>query len=116
MQQTVPRSDDKTLLWVAYACMALGFVNGFTAIAAVVIAYIKRKDSAPWIATHYTFLIRTFWVGVVVGMIGALLTLVLIGFVVLFALAIWTIVRLVRGAIWVSEDKPVPMPGSFGFG
>jgi uncharacterized membrane protein len=116
MQQTAPATNDKTLLWIAYACMALAFVNGFTAIAAVVIAYVKRKDSAPWIATHYTFLIRTFWVSVVVGLVGVVLMWVLIGFLVLFALAIWTIVRLVRGAIWVSEDKPVPMPNSFGFG
>jgi uncharacterized membrane protein len=116
MQQAAPGSADKTMLWIAYACMALGFVNGFTAIAAVVIAYIKRQESPPWIATHHTFLIRTFWVCVVVGLVGALLTLVLIGFLVLFALAVWTIVRLARGAVWLSEDKPVPMPLILGFG
>lgn len=113
---SAPQSPDKTLVWVAYAALALAFVNGFSAIVTVVIGYVKRNEVPPWLATHYTFLIRTFWVTLVVGLLGLLLTIVLVGFLVLTALAVWVIVRLVRGAIWLSEDKPVPQPLSLGFG
>jgi uncharacterized membrane protein len=122
MQQAAPTPPpaqpmpDKTLVWVAYGAMALAFVNGFSSVITVVIGYVKRNEVPPWLATHYTFLIRTFWITLVVGLVGVILTVVLVGFLVLPALAVWIIVRLVRGAIWLSEDKPVPQPLSLGFG
>lgn len=43
----------------------LNFFTGFSAIAGVVLAYIWRKDgeAQAWEQGHYTYLIRTFWVG-----------------------------------------------------
>lgn len=45
----------------------LNFAAGFTVIVGVVLAYIWRRDEASleWEHTHFTYHIRTFWVGFV---------------------------------------------------
>ena len=43
----------------------LNFAAGFTVIVGVVLAYVWRRDEASheWELTHFTYHIRTFWVG-----------------------------------------------------
>lgn len=45
----------------------LNFAAGFTVIVGVVLAYIWQRDEASheWERTHFTYQIRTFWVGFV---------------------------------------------------
>ena len=47
------------------------------------LAYLARDDAPNWLASHFRFQIRTFWLLVLFSIIGALLTMVLIGFLVL---------------------------------
>lgn len=58
-----PSSTEYSVVWVAYALQAtgaLGFVLG--PLAAVIIAYARRNAApAGYLATHYRWLIRTFW-------------------------------------------------------
>lgn len=50
-----------------------------TALVGVVLAYPWRGESGgDWTASHFTCLINTFWIGVVGGVIGAVLSIVLI--------------------------------------
>ena len=39
----------KTVATVVYALQALGFFNGITWIAAVVVDYVKKDDAAGWL-------------------------------------------------------------------
>jgi uncharacterized membrane protein len=99
----------KTVATVVYALQALGFFNGITWIAAVVLDYVKKDDAAgTWLESHFRWQIRTFWFGLLWGVIGGLLTLVLVGFVVLFIDAVWIIYRIVKGWLRLSENRPVP--------
>jgi uncharacterized membrane protein len=47
----------------------LNIVLGFSAIVGVILAYVWRADRAAqeWEKTHYTYLIRTFWIGFALG-------------------------------------------------
>src|SRR6267143_5261420 len=89
----------KTLTLVVYALQAAGFVlGGITWIVAVVINYVKRDEVAgTWLESHFRWQIRTFWFGLLWGVIGGILTLVLVGFAILFADAVWIIYRIVKG-------------------
>lgn len=121
MSQTPPpgRQTDrwlepgKTNVQVIYVLYLLSFIIGITGIIGVVIAYINRGKSEPWIETHYTWAIRTFWIGVLGAIIGAILSIILIGVLLLFAVAIWVIVRCVIGLQQAGRNQPVRDPQSW---
>jgi uncharacterized membrane protein len=98
----------KTLAMVVYALQALGFINGVTWIVGVVIGYVKRDEAAgSWLESHFRWQIRTFWWGLLWGLIGAVLLLVLIGYLVWVAAAIWVIYRIVKGWLYLNDNKPI---------
>ena len=99
----------KTVATVVYALQAFGFFVGITWIVAVIIDYVKKEDAAgTWLESHYRWQIRTFWWGLLWGVIGGILVIVAVGFVVLAADAIWIIYRIVKGWLRLSENRAVP--------
>jgi uncharacterized membrane protein len=54
--------------------------------------------------------IRTFWISLVVGLVGILLIIVGIGIFILIALVIWTIFRCVRGLVRAINGQPIENP------
>lgn len=117
-------TEDRTMPGVAYALYLLAFATGITAIAGVILAYANQASAGPTARSHYTFLIRTFWIGLVwcvlAGMvlaIGIPLSFILIGIPMLifaklmFALgAVWYGVRCVVGVIYLAQGEPYPRP------
>jgi uncharacterized membrane protein len=102
-------SNLKTLSAVVYGLQAAGFVVGLTWIVAIVINYVKKDDVAgTWLESHFRWQIRTFWFGLLWGVIGCITVFVLIGFAVLFADAVWIIYRIVKGWLNLSENRPLP--------
>src|SRR6266850_1080171 len=96
----------KTVATVVYALQAAGFFLGITWIAAVIIDYVKKDDAAgTWLESHYRWQIRTFWWGLLWGVIGGILAWVVVGFIVLAADAIWIIYRIVKGWLRLSENR-----------
>ncbi|HTS22302.1 MAG TPA: hypothetical protein VMN79_10890 [Casimicrobiaceae bacterium] len=91
---------------------------GVLGIVAVVIAYVKRSDAAgTWLASHYRWLIRTFWFSLLWGVIGGIIAAllwwllllgVLIGYGIWIATTIWVLYRLIRGYLLFKENRPVP--------
>jgi uncharacterized membrane protein len=99
----------KTLTTVVYALQAAGFFVGVTWIVAVVINYVKKEDVAgTWLESHFRWQVRTFWWGLLWGVIGAITAFILVGFAVLFADTVWIIYRIVKGWLRLSENRPVP--------
>ena len=103
--------DLKTLTTVVYALQAAGFfVGGLTWIVAVVMNYVKREDTAGTLyESHFRWQIRTFWFGLLWAVIGGLLALVLVGFAILLADAVWLIYRIVKGWLNLNDGKPMPV-------
>ena len=60
--------DGPKLVYILYF---IGFVVGITAIAGLIVAYLKRGEAGPNATTHFTFQIRTFWIGLLFSIIGA---------------------------------------------
>jgi uncharacterized membrane protein len=106
-------SDEKSLKTVAtvvYALQAAGFLVGITWIAAIVIDYVKRDDArGTWLESHFNWQIRTFWWGLLWAVVGGILALVVVGFAVLFADAVWIIYRIVKGWLNLAENRSVPV-------
>lgn len=116
---------------LAYALFAIGAVldiasRGFSSpfplmtllgIAAIIVCYVKRDEANnTWVASHFTWLIRTFWWSLLWDFIGICilftLGLILIGIPIAFGIfivtAIWVIYRIVRGYLLFKDSKPIP--------
>jgi uncharacterized membrane protein len=99
----------KTVATVVYALQAVGFFIGITWIVAIVMDYVKKDEArGTWLESHFRWQIRTFWFGLLWGVLGAILLLVLVGWFVLVADAIWIIYRIVKGWLNLAENKPIP--------
>lgn len=106
--------SNKTLTWIIYGLYAASFIVGITAIAAIIMNYVKRGDVAgTYLESHFSWQIRTFWISLLAAFIGLLLMIVLVGWIVLIADMVWVIYRLVIGAIRLNENKPV-VEGKYG--
>jgi uncharacterized membrane protein len=104
----VPGGDNAKLIYILYLASAL---VGVTALVGLVMAYLNRGQArGTWAESHYTYQIRTFWIGLLYALISALLMLVGIGFLLIIAVAIWAIVRCIRGLQWAAAGNPVPDP------
>jgi uncharacterized membrane protein len=110
MEDAEKLKELKTLTLAVYALQAAGFFLGITWIVAVVINYVKREEVAgTWLESHFRWQIRTFWFGLLWGVIGGILALVLVGFAILFADAVWIIYRIVKGWLNFNDGKPMPV-------
>mgnify|MGYP001346822437 CR=1 FL=1 len=117
MTPTPDGSDDAGLfdagrsnLQLIYALYLVSFITGLTAIIGIIFAHINREKAMGWLETHYVYAIRTFWIGLVYGVISFLLTFVLIGFVTGVLAAIWFAVRCIKGLIAVGNREPIANP------
>jgi uncharacterized membrane protein len=98
----------KNVALVVYVLYALSFLWGVTAIAGVIIAYIKRDDvRGTWLESHFDWQIRTFWWGLAWTVAGIVLALVGVGFLILLAVWIWAVYRVVKGWLRLNDGREV---------
>ena len=109
-------TPERKMASAVYILYLLSLLIGITSIVGVVVAYVFQGEASEMVKTHYRFQIRTFWVGLLLALVGVLLTFVFIGFLVLLFLLVWFVVRCVLGLKYLNEGKPVPNPASWMFG
>jgi uncharacterized membrane protein len=124
-----PATEDRALPAVVYALYILGLFHGVTLIIGLIMAYVMRGGAGPINASHYTYLIRTFWVALIWGVIGCGVMLVSIPFAIILigipflwlggmiclGAWIWAIVRSIVGAVRLADGAPIARPEGFGF-
>lgn len=98
-------------LFTVYALILLAVptlgVSALIALFAVMTRPAPRDAAA---ASHFIFQQRTLWAGAVVALLGAVLIAVGLGVFVLFALAVWLIVRGAAGVLKLKAGRPIPHP------
>ena len=116
--------EDKVLPIVVYALYLLGFTNGLTFLAGLIVAYLNRDTAGPINASHYTFAIRTFWLsiwwflaGLALLLVGLALLVVLIGIPMMIAggaimslVSVWFVVRCILGLVYLLKGEAYPRP------
>ena len=111
-----PAVADNTFAIVVYALYGASYITGISALFGVILAHVKADDPDPVLRSHYQFQIRTFWIGLLYIVIGTPLCMVLIGIPILIWWFIWSLVRVIKGAVLVLENKPIAEPKSWLFG
>jgi len=114
----VTKMFEHPMTWprVTYGLYAVALVTGIPMLVGLIVAYMARAEAAPWLQSHYNFLIRTFWLGLVLIAIGALTWFFAVGMFLLWILPLWYVIRVVRGWMLLENQKPVPHPQSWLFG
>lgn len=98
---------------VVYALYLVSFVVGITGIIGLIMAYVNRGKGPAWVDTHYTYAIRTFWIGLLYALIASILMLAFVGVILIFGVAIWIVVRCVIGLQKASAGEPIARPTSW---
>jgi len=108
-----PGSTNALVIYILYLA---SLVIGVTGIVGLVLAYINRGKAGGIVESHYTFLIRTFWIGLLYALISAVLMFVIIGFLLMFAVAVWFIARCILGLQALQRGEAVKNPESWFLG
>jgi uncharacterized membrane protein len=95
-----------TVIYVLYLLTLI--TGGVTALIGVVMAYMYRDEAPEWLRTHYEMLIRTFWIGLLYSIIAGILLAVLVGFLLYFVIAVWLVIRCVKGLRQLDRREPYP--------
>lgn len=102
-------TEDELTIKATYAVYILYLLLFFPALPflGVVIAYVFENDAKFILKSHYTYLIRTFWIGLLYFSIASIFTLLLIGFLLLPLCVIWWYVRSVKGLKSLMRNEPI---------
>jgi len=98
-----------------YILYLVGCVAGITALVGVVMAYMAKDEAPDWLKSHYHNQINIFWKGLLYMVAGAVLSVILIGFLIWLAAFIWYIVRVVKGMQTLAKGEAYPDPSSWTF-
>jgi uncharacterized membrane protein len=101
--------DQKNIVLLVYILQAASFVVGITALAAIIVDYIKRDElRGTWLESHINWQIKTFWYALLSGFIGVVLLVVLVGWLVLVATTVWVVYRIIKGWLFFNDGKSLP--------
>jgi uncharacterized membrane protein len=96
------------------AFIVTAFLTGWPSIIAVILNYVKRGDpdvEQSYLASHFSWQIRTFWFAVLWVLIAGLLIVTVIGLPLAWLLAVvtglWVLYRIVRGWLALVGQRSV---------
>jgi uncharacterized membrane protein len=110
---TSPLSDERQTAMLVYLCYLGAFALAPLNIVGLVLAYINRDAAPDWLKSHYTFQIRTFWIGLLFGFVSFPLCFVGVGFLLLLVTMIWFVVRCAVGLDRLMKREAYPTPDSW---
>ncbi|MBK9161901.1 MAG: hypothetical protein IPM27_10140 [Nitrosomonadales bacterium] len=112
----------KSLTRTGYILYALTIFTGITCFIAIIINYVNKSAVVgTWLESHFSWQIRTFWVGLLGNVIGVPLTaeigaamrseVIYAGLVMAWyiALATWLAYRVLKGWRNLNDSKPMPI-------
>lgn len=87
---TSDMAKTKTLTGIVYLLQAVGLgLAGVPFVIAVIINYLKLSDvKGTWLETHFKWQIKTFWLSLILVILGALTVQFVVGYFIVVGAAI----------------------------
>ncbi len=103
------KESDYTYFLIAHILLGVALLTGgISGIVSLIMAYVKRDEvRGTYLESHAKWIVETFWWSFWLYILGGLLTFILVGFGLIFAVWVWSIYRVVLGAIRISERRAV---------
>lgn len=105
-----PGRHNILLIYILYLIGVIPMAGIVPIIIGFVMAVLNRDDADPLERSHYEYLVRQGLMGLAFVVISSVLTLVLIGFLGFIAIAIWWIIRSVKGLSAINHHEPIANP------
>ncbi len=103
----------RTICMVVYGLYAAVFLTGVSPVIGVIIAHFRKDGAAGTIyQSHLVWQIRTFWFGLAGAVVGGALAVVAIGIPILVAALAWSLYRVVKGFLLLTDGKPIDDPAA----
>ena len=100
----------RTLTLVVYILYAIGVFTGLPALIGIIVNHVKAGDTAGTIyRSHFSWQMRSFWWGLLWGIVGGVTLWLFVGFFILGANWLWLVYRLVRGFLNWNDGKAMPV-------
>jgi len=85
--------------------------GGAVTLIGLVLAYVWKEDvDAPWMRSHMSFHIRTFWYSAAFIVVGIVTAVLGIGLLILALVGLYVIVRSVLALLEAQKARAVPNP------
>lgn len=115
MNEVITQPNESQNAKLVYILYLVGIVVGLTSLIGVIMAYVNKSDAPDWVQSHYRFQIRTFWIGLLYGLVGLILVTVGIGILILLFVLVWFIVRCIKGMNALDKGQAHPNPAGWLF-
>lgn len=112
MSETAVSTTTPKLIYILFLA---NIVVPFLGLIGVVMAYVNKADAPEWLQTHYHFQIRTFWIGLLYVVVGAILSVIIIGWFIILFTIVWMVIRCVKGMKSLDEQEAHPNPTGWMF-
>jgi len=103
----------KSNLQLIYILYLAGLIVGITPLVGIVLAYMNRGAASGPYQSHYTWAIRTFWIGILYALLSAFLSIIIVGALLAIATVVWWIIRCVVGLQKLGRNEPIAKPQSW---
>lgn len=100
----------KSNLQLIYILYLAGLIVGITPLVGIVLAYMNRGAATGAYESHYTWAIRTFWIGLLYGLLSIVLSIIVVGALLAIATVVWWIIRSVVGLRQLGRNEPIKNP------
>ena len=98
----------RSITQLVYVLQALSFAFGVTAVVGVILNHVSlRQVRGTWLESHFRWQIRTFWFGLLWSLIGLATYVLVVGWMILIGIYLWTLYRVVKGAINFFAGRPM---------
>jgi uncharacterized membrane protein len=106
--QSLSAKDEaaKTNALIAYCLMVIGLFTGIFWIIGAIWAIVKKEEAKGTLfEDHYSNIIKTFWWGLALSILGFILAFVVVGYFLLLAVWIWSIYKIIKGLAKITSNK-----------
>ena len=110
-----PGRENVILVYILYLAGLVPAFGGIPIFVGFVLALLNRGEVGEDLASHYEFQVRQAIVGFVAALISAVLAFILIGIVGFVLIAIWWVVRSVKGLQAVTRGDPIEDPKTYSW-
>ncbi len=107
LPQTQPSSDERTMAILSHVLCIIG------SFIAPLIIYLLKKDESPYVKEHALEALNFQITMIILYIISGILILILVGFLLIWALSLINLILIIVATIKASEDKLYKYPFNF---
>ena len=105
----------KKVAYGIYICYLASLMVPVLPIIGVIFAYIFENDAKAILKSHYQYLIRSFWIGLLYFTLAGASIMIVVGIILLPLCVIWWLIRLVKGIKSLARNEPIADPKTWWF-